>query len=257
MLKYNSYTKKNTRYIDKPNEDKIIIKNNLFIILDGVSRSLENDKYPNPSPSKEATKIIAETIAKYIKKNKRKIFEENPNKDKDIIYLKLIKDSIIEASKKAHDYNFKLNHKHKAGCVGIVMLIEKEKIYFAYIGDCLGMIIDKQNKKTVFTKRQTEMIDQHHSEFTTDEIRNEICNNFHHPYGYGVINGDQRFIKFLKMGIIKNNHKTIILSSDGMEKYLLNEDSNKLKKLSSKKMINDNSTYNDSNDDKSIIKITV
>lgn len=242
-MEYSYYTKKNTKYKDKPNEDYIVISEKLFIVLDGVSRSLENGSYPNPSPSKHVAELVGEYIKEYIQNNNSKNKEE------------LIYNAILNANQKVHEYNVILNHKHKAGCVGVILLFDNDNIYYAYIGDCIGLALNE--KKYIFTEKQTKQISQHGQEFTTEEIRNNICNNINHPYSYGVLDGNQCAMNFVKTGKLNNNIKAIIISSDGMAKYLFKENIDKLLTLSAKEMIDDPSEYNHSDDDKSIIKITI
>lgn len=56
-------------------------------------------------------------------------------------------------------------------------------------------------------------------EFSASFIRNDICNNPSHPYGYGVINGSENADYFMRSGII-DKFDRIILSTDGPEMYV-------------------------------------
>ncbi len=248
-MKVTSHTIKNTKRKDKPNEDYVFFdfKKNIFILLDGVTRDIENDKYPNPSPAVEAVNILKKEIYNNLKNY---IFSKN-------IIIQM-QDAISMANKKLKIYNDKYNLDFNAGAVGIVAVIFNNKFYYAYIGDCYGRIIYK-NEISFFTECQTKLISIHKKEFTSLEIRNEICNNISHPYGYGVLNGDNNALQFLCSGEIElTNVKYIILSSDGMEPFLSKCNIDLIKNQTALQLANNSQQYNNINqDDKTILKIEI
>lgn len=243
-ISISSGTIKNTKAPDKPNEDSYINNNNIFILLDGVSRDKENGIYPNPSPSEEVVKILTNSIYQYILKNQFNYNDIN----------KLIKDSIINSNKLVKDYNMSKELSFKAGAVGIIMYLKDNKLYYNFIGDCVGITVtDSINK---FTYSQTDKVHEHSKEFTKEEIRNVICNNINHPCGYGVLNGDEKALDFVIEGIIDiKPNMSIILTSDGLEDYI-NSSNIDIKSKSSSKILEEAIIKNNINqDDRTIIKI--
>ena len=203
-------TVKNSRGLDKPNEDSVYIDNerNIVIVLDGVSRDRENGIYPNPSPAAIVTEIIRNSCVEYLEEN----MEHSSNT------LSLLEKSMIYANDKVKLFNNENNLDFAPGAVGIVGLISKQVFYYAFIGDCYGRVISN-GEVSVFTECQTEEIAKHKGQYTAREIRNYICNNPDHPCGYGVLNGVDTARCFIRTGQI-SEYDRIILSSDGPEHYL-------------------------------------
>lgn len=195
----------------KPDEDHLVIdsENQIFIVLDGVSRDVINGKYPSPSPALEVTKIFAGEV--------RAVLAQAKN-------LLTPKESLIRAAEQGNhavaDYNRKKVWDFLPGTVGIISMIVDNKFHYAYIGDCSGHILHKDSIRH-FTYPQTRLVREHVAELSADEIRNVICNNKEHPYGYGVFTGDRRALDFLELGeeVIQSGD-SIILATDGMDNPL-------------------------------------
>lgn len=212
MVKYksSSISIKNSKNINKPNEDFYLCDDikGVYLLVDGVSRDKINGVYPNPSPSFDVSKIFVKSVYKFLIEN----INENAN------ILDLMQNAIKKGNKKIDEYN---NQKKwiddfLPGTVGIITAVKNCKLFFAYIGDCYGLVIENKRRKNIFTQCQTEEIANHKKEFSAYEIRNKICNNKLHPYSYGVLNGDFRAIDFVKYGSINiQNSDKILLCSDG------------------------------------------
>lgn len=203
MVEY--ITRKNNKP-DKPNEDYIFVdeKRKIFILLDGVTRDREEGKYPCPSPTVEVNKIFVETFIDVINKEGININTEGE--------LKRVIERANDAIKK---YNMILSHRFPAGTVGVIVVLTREGFIYAYIGDCYGAILSDQ-RIDYFTEPQTKSIVNHKREFTSDQIRFEICNNPEHPYAYGVWDGNIKANAFVVTGEKKIYHgEKIILFSDG------------------------------------------
>lgn len=203
-------TLKNTRIYDKPNEDFVLCddERNIYILLDGVSRDKVNGKYPNPSPAREVSELFAIEAYDYLKGSYGQYGIEK------------IKESFVKGNEAIENYNVKYNNDFLPGTVGIICIIDKNRLFFGYIGDCYGRLI-RNNKVVIFTKCQTEKISIHRKEFSSSEIRNEICNNIKHPYAYGVLTGQKEALDFVVLGEYSlDNVDMVILSSDGMEPFL-------------------------------------
>lgn len=203
-------TLKNTKIYDKPNEDFVLCddERNIYILLDGVSRDKVNGKYPHPSPAREVSELFAIEAYNYLKKNIRQYG------------LEKIKESFIKGNEAIERYNIKYNNDFLPGTVGIICVVDKDRLFYGYIGDCYGRLI-RNNEIVMFTKCQTEKIAIHRKEFSSSEIRNRICNNIKHPYSYGVLTGQKEALDFVVLGEYSlNNVDMVFLSSDGMESFL-------------------------------------
>lgn len=217
MIKYksNSISIINSKNINKPNEDYYFCDDNrgIYLLADGVSRDKINGRYPNPSPAFDVSKLFVKSIYKFLLEN----INENVN------VLELMCNAIKKGNKEIDEYNSKKNwiDNFLPGTVGIITIIQSCKLFFAYIGDCYGLVIKNKSYKNIFTQCQTEEIANHKKEYSAYEIRNEICNNKSHPYSYGVLNGDFRAINFVKYGSIEiQTNDKILLCSDGFSEII-------------------------------------
>lgn len=204
-IKWEFFTCKNTKSEDKPNEDYVFFNQELTIgmLLDGVSRDKEAGKYPIPSPSAIATKIFADSVL-------------NNGKNYSEIGLDCLQNMISCANKDVQTYNGQLKHRFPAGTVGIVFSINKNVFHYAYIGDSYAAII-RGDSRRVFTECQTAEVIKHKREYTSDEIRFDICNHISHPCGYGVWDGNPDAMDFVKYGSIQLHLGDVIfLYSDGL-----------------------------------------
>lgn len=208
-MKYisDSVTFQNSRWADKPNEDYIICDdgNQLYILVDGVSRDKSGGIYPNPSPAREVSVLFANTVYDYLVSNHEHI---------------MMQEAIRLGNQKIAEFNGKVKWENNflPGTVGIVSMIENRKMYYCYIGDCYGLKICMNGKKVFFTECQTKQIAKHRKKYTAYEIRNQICNNKEHPDAYGVLNGDIRALDFVVQGEIEmQEDDRIILCSDGFD----------------------------------------
>lgn len=117
-----------------------------------------------------------------------------------------------------NEYNEQLQHRFPAGTVGIVFSINGDLFHYAYIGDCYAAVI-RGDSRRIFTECQTSNVIKHKREYTSDEIRFDICNHISHPCGYGVWDGNTGAMDFVKYGTIKiKEGDVILLYSDGLEK---------------------------------------
>lgn len=236
---------KNTKYRDKPNEDLVFcdLKKNIFVLLDGVSRDKIDGKYPNPSPATEVAEILKSNIHQELSVSSGDVSER-------------IVAAMLKANTKVREYNREHILDFAAGAVGIVGVIENQRFYYGYIGDCYGRVIAR-GEADIFTTCQTREITKHKKEYSTYEIRHIICNNIAHPCGYGVLNGDKGASDFIRSGVIDCAEiDQIVLSSDGMEDYFSSISIEEICKRSAEELLEKSQEYNDqAQDDRSVIKI--
>ncbi len=240
-------TVKNTKRPDKPNEDAVLCDadRQIYILLDGVSRDASNGIYPVPSPAVAAAELLCDSIYKALCRS--------GNAD----MRRSLRNAIEYGNIQLSSYNTAQGlQSFPAGAVGIVSCIRDHIFFYAYIGDCYGRSL-LNNQIRLFTTCQTAQIEQHKSEFTADEIRNQICNHICHPYGYGVLNGDPQALAFVRYGQIPEaDFDSILLSSDGMEYYLSACDPASLAESSAQEILDMTILHdNERKDDRSIIKI--
>ena len=241
---------RNTRREDKPNEDFFVCddEKRIYILLDGVSRDAIDGHYPNPSPATVVSKLIGNSI--YRSLSTKNLVPSGIASE--------IHSAVVNSNRLVHEYNTINNLSFPAGAVGIIAIIKNCRLYYCYIGDCTGRII-RNSSISIFTSAQTALIQKHKKEFTSYEIRYEICNNPRHLYAYGVLNGDIRAESFLRFGTIDlMRNDIILLSSDGLEDFLSKQDVTVLSSNTAKQLIDlavsENNTLQD---DRTIIKIIV
>lgn len=212
-------TLKNTKRADKPNEDLTYCNDDekLYIVLDGVSRDAENGKYPNPSPAAEITELFMNCCVEDIKKQ---VYGEVDDGAADCLVFSVLKEAVFDANEKAREFNRTLGHRFPAGTVGIICWSKGERLYYIYLGDCTAELI-RGDQKYEITSKQTTNIMLHKKEYTSDQIRFEICNNILHSCGYGVWDGNIGANDFLVTGSIRlETGDVILLYSDGAEMSL-------------------------------------
>lgn len=212
---------KNTYGVDKPNEDLAVFnaEKHFGMVLDGVSRDRENGIYPSPSPAAEACQLFASSI-------------NDSWAHDNFCELQFFPEAIRKANSALHYYNDLLQHRFPAGTVGIVFSILDYRLCYAYIGDCCGAFL-REGRLRVFTESQTDMVKSHKKEFTSDQIRFDICNHISHPCGYGVWDGNAAAMDFVKYGEIQLlPQDAILFCTDGLEAELLQTNEKQLKDLS-------------------------
>lgn len=244
MVRYisSSVTIKNCKDINKPNEDYYLSddEKGIYILVDGVSRDKVDGIYPNPSPSFLVSKIFVESVYKFLLNN----FDEN--------IFSLLYEAIKKGNDEIKNYNDKVKWENDfwPGTVGIIVIVKNSKLFYAYIGDCYGLILNSD--KHMFSKCQTENIAKHKKEFNAFEIRNNICNNVNHPYSYGVLNGDIRAMKFVNYGEIDIcESDKILLCSDGFSDTIKKFSGEELYKMEIEQLV----TSSKCSDDKTMILI--
>ena len=233
--------------MDKPNEDVAYcnIDKKIFFVLDGVSRDRQNGAYPDPSPARNVSRLLADTISSYLLNSPS--YRNNP--------FETMLSAVSIGNKNVRQYNEENSiHFFPAGAVGIISFIIEDYFYYSYIGDCCGWVIGSHGCG-MFTESQTYKVHEHIKNYTAKEVRGEICNNISHPDGYGVIDGNPKAMDFLKMGRISlRDTENILLATDGMEEWLGKSVPSEIKNKNAETIIYE-SLRGQNKDDKTLIKL--
>ena len=217
---------KNKSNQEKPeNEDYFKIIDNLFIVVDGITR--EKYHLKDKSIAREVSEAFVENFARECLANY--CISSNSN---DIYKL------LVNSFKKANERIYYINQEYiskykennlkffeKPGCVGVVALVHNNNLYYGYFGDCTLFLI-RNNIRIILGEKQTKCS---HKFFNGKINREKLESNYvnhNKKYGYCVANGDDEAFEYFKVGhIALEEDDVIILSSDGLTNYLLNVDS--------------------------------
>lgn len=216
MKKYVSQTLtiENSKEIGKPNEDLFLVDDahRIYILLDGVSRDLVNGIYPNPSPSRRAAEIFAQAAYRHI------ISREGEASDFQAVLFEAAEAANLAVAAENH-LNYGGPDYFLPGTVGILTCIKDDTLYYAYNGDCLGVLVGEE--RLAFTQSQTKNVAARRGEYTARQIRGEICNSPSHPCAYGVFNGDPAAMKLVRTGAVDlAPFRRVLLYTDGFENTL-------------------------------------
>lgn len=206
-------TKQNQSGGDKPNEDYVLVQHPVYIVCDGVTRSLIDNRYPVPSPAAEVSRLFAHTTLQAILENAAASPHERLSagvRQGNQAVAKYNRERFSEIDYVQHDL---------AGTVGIVALIEHRVLHYVYLGDCAGYLL-RDGEISPFTHPQTAQIAAHRQHYTTVEIRRDIRNNVNHEFCYGVFTGEETALSCLEYGEIPlQTGDEVILVSDGLAPY--------------------------------------
>lgn len=206
-------TKQNQSGTDKPNEDYLLVQHPVYIVCDGVTRTLIDNRYPLPSPAAEASQVFAHATMDILLKNQGSIPSQRLNEAVSI------GNQAVGAYNRERFSEIDYLQNDFAGTVGIIALIEDKTLHYAYIGDCAGYLIRNGNLST-FTYPQTTKIAISPHHYTTLQIRRDIRNNTAHEFCYGVFTGEETALACVEYGEIPlQANDEVILVSDGLAPY--------------------------------------
>ncbi len=233
ILYKNTFINIMTEGFDFPIEDWYYANNREAIVVDGITRdpigitdfskcSKEEfiRKYPRPSGSELAFKLICKTFS---------------------LVSGSLKDRLIECNKKIKELNKKYNPKcdylenDYYGSVASCARIVGNTLEYAYICDCGIVVYDKKGNIKFKTENDKEIysdpyINQNITSWNFPEARKLVRSHFRNNIdniidgvcvSYGALTGEKKAIHFIKSGKINiTDDDTIIVYSDGLVNYL-------------------------------------
>lgn len=238
MLIYTkTFENTNTCNCNFPVEDQFYTSENEAIIADGITRDSIGcgnvhdctpqeiiDKYPRPSGSEKAAKLICNTFSKVSGTLIEKLIKCN-EKVKELNDKEIINCDYLE-----NDYY---------AAVASCFKIENNILDYAYIGDCGIVIYDKSGN----IKFQTEDDKEKYSDpyirklgldwklpETRAIVRREYRNNLENIQdgkcvSFGALTGEESAIKFIKSGSLEIvQGDIVIVYSDGFVNFLHNQE---------------------------------
>lgn len=253
-------TSRNKRDFYKPNEDFYINdeENKIFIVVDGVTRNHEEYVVGKGSAAEKVSRIFADDVYKNLLK---KVSPDLADNEILNVMFECIKDGNLKI-KEYNDSRTISEWQFYPATVGIVATILNNKLYYAYVGDCLGFLF-RNNTRVLFAEQQTKHLNFYKKQMTKKERYKDNCNNINSKLAFGLLNGEETAIDMLRMSYIElKAEDTIVLSSDGLENFFFLERPENIiglkeTEILKKSEIYDVNPYSQYADDKTFIMISV
>ena len=253
----NTFTSQNGRSFDgvrKPNEDILVCdaENAVFIVSDGVTR-------PHAEYGREG-KSSAYEVAGTFCRTAYEVLTEGLDSCKSGQDVEKLLTSAFERGNAEVGLINDTDTLYKPATVSLAAVIFGGKLYFAYIGDCIGILI-RGRCRYVFAERQTVAAGKLAS--GKEDLYKNYVNNRGGKHAYGVINGDPlaRYFVVTSHFELEDGDK-IIISTDGLTDALMYEPTDLLASRGLCSMIGsaseeyDRPPFSPYADDKAMIDIT-
>ena len=145
-------TTANQRGLNKPNEDYYLTDeaNRIYMVLDGVTRN--HDEYAQmqqESPARTVSRLFASSVQRTL------VGAEMRQKTPDAI-KRLLRDAIERANRDVAAYCAGKQWSFLPATVCVLCIVIEHTVYYAYIGDCIGMLL-RDGQKIRFTQEQTSL----------------------------------------------------------------------------------------------------
>jgi len=206
-------TEKNSLGVGKPNEDFYFAdeKNSFFLLLDGVSRPKE--EYPVSSEES----VICRLNELFCQETHRALLASE-EKDPSLRLKEALQGgnralSRLGKGKTREEWHF------LPAAVGIAAQVVKDRFHFAYVGDCLGVLLREdaavyfgEQKSVRYAELQIPPRPQRYA---------CLCNRPENPLSHGAFNGEESLDKMIRCGSFSlENRDVILLSTDGAGRLL-------------------------------------
>lgn len=247
-----SAVKKNSRE-HKPMEDFCLCdaERGIFIITDGVTQSAEDYAlYIGLSDAGAVADLTARSVHDALitgGKSEQSLLE-----------------GALLAIRRVAEYNKTSKTSYPPATCMVAACLDGDRLHFAYIGDSVIFLL-RGSAKIQLAEQQTSALATYRrlsgEKISKQYLYDNITNNIESPLGYGVILGDPRAMDFLHTASIRlEPGDRIIISSDGLDSYLLFTPFEEIKTLSPEEMLPRSVRYDEPPyaayaDDKSIIII--
>ena len=239
----------------KPLEDYLICdaENGIFIVTDGVSQAAEDyEGLIGRSDAGMAAEISARAVHEAL------LGGSDPQK--------ALSDGVRTAIGRVAEYNLTAKASYPPASCIVAGCIRDDRLHFAYMGDSVIFLL-RGNAKIQLAEQQTAALSVYRrvsgEAWSKRDCYDHITNNSQNPLGYGVILGDMRAMDFLRTASVRlEPGDRVIISSDGLDRFLLFTPAEQIMSLSPEEMILRSSQYDEAPyasyaDDKSIIVIDV
>lgn|GEM_PF-2489117 len=221
-IKYFLYHENNIKHPYLPQEDAYANLDNIFTVADGITHDRSpKGLYPDPSDSAKVAQIVCEEVIDGL-------VDLKPT-------LELMKRAYLRADGMVCAFNYDrplyLNREKNAynygATTGATIVVEENHLFYAVVDDCFFSIYGEDGvdgvKLNHFVENSSQMYDEHFDWTKADdrkiwrkEIRNHTFKYKGKTYGYGAIDGDGNFKKFLQVGTAKLNLGDLVcLYTDG------------------------------------------
>lgn len=213
-----SAIRKNRDPQGKPLEDYIIAddRHGIYIVCDGVTRTVLGGAYPQDSPAAAAAQLFAETAH-------ASLVRSLPTAEPTVaLYQAAVvgNAAIAQYNRERFAVTDYLEH-DLASTVAIWGVVAAGAFHFAAVGDCLGYLVG-MGEATEIAHAQTAALHAYYRAIAPAQraalnARRDFRNNKQSPYGYGVFTGEPSALAFVEVQTIPIvAGQRIVLASDGL-----------------------------------------
>jgi serine/threonine protein phosphatase PrpC len=209
-----------------PQEDYFVNSGGIFIVADGITHDLINDKYPDPSDAYLVAEMAGEEILSSLKER-----FESPEDIKDT--FQRANQKIAEFQNNRELYKNREENNYTFGATVIAAAIMKnDKLFYGVLDDCSIAVFGNDGvdrlKLIPYVDNSAKYLLEKYSwdnlegrKFWRKNIRNHQIKVGSNTYGYGVLDGLGDYEPFLQTGEIELKEKDLIcVYSDGFIKPL-------------------------------------
>lgn len=247
--------------LKKPNEDFQLRseESGVFILADGVTR-------PHAEYQKSALCNLAAECARELCQTIQNKLLLSAARERDPV--KRMREALIAGNRSVREFGEKkwrsrvqdVSASYPPCCTLLLALLSDDVLYFYNCCDTVGYLI-RNEVKMCFTDHYNWRAER--EGYPKATVYRELHNNPAHKAGFAIVNGDERFESFLRIGQLKvASGDRLILSTDGLAEFLLATGGAELREMTAEDMLRQSAAYDQAPfrkyaDDKSCIIIDV